>query len=504
MKRGSLQKIKDSVEFLPHQIVGVRKLARVPSFMLLDDMGLGKSLQALTVAAIAFEMGHARRVLVVCPATLKGNWAQEIEDHTNFTYTILDGTPDRRAKQIEAADATDFLICSYEQAVNHVAWTEPVLDKNGKVRRRSRPEGANDIDAFAPDILIVDEAHMAKNRDSKRTMATMRLPGRRTFLLTGSPVLNQADDLWTLLNRVEPMTFPNYWTYRNRYLVFGGFKGKVVVGVKNEAELRAHVDRLSLRRRFDEVFDIKQPVVVPVHVDLSDEQRRLYDEIKNEQRMTLPGELSPRDIENALVKFLRLKEVCGTTAAIDEALGDHSTKLDRTVEIIVELIEAGEPVVVFTQFRKVLECLVDRLERRRIEAFQLHGDVPQKDRIGVIRQWNQACDITPSVICCMYQVAGVGLNMTRARKVVRIDRLFVPKLNDQAVSRCLRIGSDFSQAIQVFDITARRTVEQRIEQINKRKRKVADAISGDDPGWKRELVRAVLDNDDDLIPDVAA
>lgn len=494
--RGHLDKINDDVEFMEHQVTAIRDLARRPSFMLLDDMGLGKSLQALAVAAIAFQMGHAKRILIVCPASLMGNWAQELEDHTSFSWEVLTGTPKQREKII-ANFNSDILITGFESVMSHVKWTEPVLSKPNKVTgkqrvlEKSKPIGDNDLDALDFDILIVDEAHAVKNREAKRTQAIMRMPPRRSFLLTGSPVLNQVDDLWTLFNRVDPEGFPNYWTYRTRYLVFGGFKGKQIVGVKNEDELRGHLQRLSIRREFQEVFtQVKDPIITPVWVDLLDLQRKLYEEIDQDMQFTVPGDPNPVEVENALVKWLRLKQVCGTASAI-EGYPDVSAKLDEAINRLETLFNNGEPVVIFTQFREVLAALEARMDKAGMMFRSIHGDVPKEDRVPLVKEWTAMCEVEPSAMACMYQVGGVGLNMTRARKVIRIDRLWVPMLNDQAVSRVLRIGADFTEPVQVFDFIARHTVEQKVETINRRKRKSWGSVNPSDNAWKRDLVIAM-------------
>ena len=151
-RRKSLDKVYDDVEYFDHQLNGIRTMAGMSSFLLADEMGLGKSLQALTVAAIDFQRQWANKVIVVCPATLKWNWEDEIKKFTKFTCLILDGTPSERLTQIELFKMMDLdvLIVNYEQVVAHIT----------------------QLNEIGFDIAIYDEAHYIKNHKSKRTKAT--------------------------------------------------------------------------------------------------------------------------------------------------------------------------------------------------------------------------------------------------------------------------------------------------------------------------------------------
>lgn len=471
--RGSLAKIHDDIAFFPHQVEGIRTLAGIPSFILADEMGLGKSLQALTVAAIDFETGKAKRIIVVCPASLKGNWGDEIEAHTSFTFTVLDGDPKKRSAALAAFDK-DVLIVNYEQVKAHV----------------------DELNAMTFDIAIYDEAHYMKSRTSKRTKAAMKLKAERHFALTGSPLLNQVSDLWALLHRVAPGQYPSYWTFVSRYAVFGGYMDKQIVGVKNERELNESLQFHMLRRCKNDVLDLPEKQHIVIRLEMLPEQRKLYKQAVEEMKIDSPSGLNPMEIENALTKFLRLKQICGTTATIP-GHDDHSSKLDRAVEMIEEIISNGEPVVVFTQFRGVLAALQTRLDAISIPTRTLHGDVPIPDRQPVVRAWTADADRgAPQALLCMIQVAGVGLTMTAASKCIFLDKLFVPKLNEQAEDRLHRIGA--KSTVQIFDLQMRGTIEQRIEKILKTKNSIFGAVvDTDTSSWKQKLIAAIHDNADD-------
>jgi len=477
--RKSLSKIRDETIFYPHQISGVRDLARRSSFLLADEMGLGKSLQALTVAAIDFERAWAKRVIIIAPASLKWNWEDEINLHSHFTSMVLDGSPKVREALLQEyiEKGIDILIVNYEQVVAH-------LDIFNKI-------------AF--DIAVYDEAHYLKSYKSKRAKACRLLRASRNFLLTGSPLLNQVNELWSLLHIIDPAGFPDYWRFVNRYAVFGGYKDKQIVGVKNQGELQERLDAVMLRRLKKDVLDLPEKQYLTMKVDLHPEQIKLYKQAVEEMKIDVGGGGTAMEIENAMVRFLRLKQICGTTACI-EGHDDNSTKLDMVIEKGLEVTDNGKPVVMFTQFRKVQECLVNRLgEEAAVKKagkpiFTLNGDTPKDQRSAIVKQWGESEQ--PAYLVAMLQVAGVGLNMTKANTGIFADKLFVPKLNEQAEDRFHRIGADKTQPVRIIDVIARNTIESRIESILRRKRKLFDTLV-EDSSWKRMLYRSVLEEEED-------
>jgi SNF2 family DNA or RNA helicase len=490
----------DSVEFYDHQIDGIRTLYPRKSFLLADDMGLGKSLQALTVFCMDVIKGRASTALVVAPVTLKANWADEIEKFTRLNYLVFGQVSDPRrpgrfktlSKQQRQLQLLDFmgikgpkvLIVNYEQLASH--WQE--------------------LDNLRFDVGIFDEAHYLKNPKAERTKASMKVRTQRSFMLTGTPMLNQVNELWTLLNRTAPNEFPSYYSFINRYCVFGGYQDKQIIGVKNEGELKERLHGLMLRRVKEDVLKLKKPYIIQRFVELSPAQQELYDEVNEELRLTTVHETDPMDVENALTKFLRLKQICGTTKAFTGK--DDSWKLDLVQADTEAILEQGNKIVVFTQFRDVQQSYVDRMVKlgskkdgsMKWPIYQLHGGVPQEDRVPIVKEWGNVKG--PAIIVCMLQVAGIGLNMTAARHQFFIDKLFVPGLNRQAIDRSNRIGQDETQAVQVFEYITKRTVETRVESILKTKVQLNDDIieTGKMGNFKQRLIAALLASEtEDLV-----
>lgn len=476
--RGSLVKIKDETEYYQHQADGVRTMARMRNFLLADEMGLGKTLQALTVAAIDFELGIAKRVLVIAPATLKWNWEDEILKFTNFTYQVVDGTPSERLDQIEHYEVAglDILIMNYEQVDGHL----------------------KDLARLNFDIEILDEAHAIKNYRAKRTKACLKHNASRCFAITGSPLLNQVNELWPILHKLDPVTFPDYWRFVNRYCVKGGFQNKQIVGIKNKAELQGHIDRLMIRRLKKDVLDLPDKQYVPIPVDFHPEQEKMYREAADELKISrYDGDPDPMEIENALVKATYLKQICGTTAT--KIVDDFSHKLDMITEMGKAFVrpstgEPGESIVIFSEFIIVMECMRQRLEAAGIPVMVMNGKtVPKDERIEFVRSWSDRQQ--PTVLIAGLKVAGVGLNMTAANKCIFADKLWVPKMNEQAEDRLHRIGADLTKPIQIFHVFVRNSIEGRVEAILRKKKKLFDSLI-EESDWKKALYQALIEEED--------
>ena len=427
-------------------------------------------IQALTVAACALE-AECRKVLIVTPASLKGNWEEEIANYGhNFTCQVLEGDPKQREKVL-ANFSDDVLIVNYEQVIAHV----------------------DQLNMMGFDITIYDEGHFLKNRRSKRTKACLRLNQTRHFVLTGSPILNQIDDLWVLMYRVAPTEFPNYYAFVNRYAVYGGWQNKQIVGIKNEKELRERMAPYLIRREKTELGLVGKLPIIRELLEMHPEQRKLYDQVVEDLELPNPDDAAnPMKIENALVRLLRLKEICATPATLGYT--DNSTKLDRAVELAEQFVGKGKSVVVFTQFRQVQVCYAERLKAKGISFHMLHGDVKPADRQPLVNLWSEETKAgKPSILICMWQVGGIGMNFVAASTCIALDKLFVPKLNDQGYDRLDRIGQ--TEPVQIIELLMRKSIEQRIESILKRKQGIFGTMFDiDNSSWKKKLIEAVKDD----------
>jgi SNF2 family DNA or RNA helicase len=467
--------IPDSLVYDWWQIEDVRDLCQRGSYLNGNDMGLGKTLEALTTFAIDVKVGRASRAIVVCPVTLKENWADEIDKFTRFGYMVLEGSPAKRRETIDEFHhrfgVPALLIVNYEQLDAHM----------------------KELNAIHFDVAIFDEAHYIKNPKAKRTKAAHRLWAKRNYILTGTPMLNQVDELWSLLHKIDPIAYPRFWTFVQRYAVFGGYEGRQIIGVKNERELNRRINEVMVRRLAKDTLGLDEPRIIPRIVGLHPEQKKLYDEVVDDMRLTLPDEPQPMDIENALTKFLRLKQICGTTATLLGLDKDYSFKLDLAIEDDRLLVDEGEKIIVFTQFRGVLDAYVQRARREfgpKFPIFTLSGATPPDQRVPTVNEWSAVEG--PAIIVCMLQVANIGLNMQASHEISFLDKLFVPKLNEQAIGRSLRRGQKYP--VRVREYRVKGTVETRIEAILKTKTGLFKSVV-DAADYKKLLYKLLKDDD---------
>lgn len=459
-----MQVDKLKVELHPHQVECVGRGLSTQSLLIADDMGLGKTVEALAIAAVDFQQNRATRILIVTPATLKWNWFDEIEKLTTFHARVLDGSKPRRLAELGRwadGDDADILIVNYEQVKGHL----------------------DDLNDLNFDIVIFDEAHYIKNPRSKRTKACHRLRARRFFPMTGTPMLNRVDELWSLLHVAAPRDFPNYWKFRTRYCQMGGFQGKQVVGTLNEKELIEKLSKVMIRREKHEVLDLPDKVRTPIHVVMPKSQRELYDDILHKWRYETPDNPSGLEVENAMVQLLRLKQVCSSPYNLTENPEDKSVKVEVATERCVELWASKRPSVVFTQFRGTQKQMGQAALKAGIPAFGIHGGMSADARREQIRRWRT----DGGAFVAMLQVGSQGLTLTEADTVIFLDKLWTPGLNTQAEDRLHRIGQ--TETVNVIDIQARDTIETRIEQILASKSKLADLIVGGAAEWKAQLIK---------------
>lgn len=329
---------------------------------------------------------------------------------------------------------------------------------------------------YFADGVLVHNCHMIKTPDSKRTEAFRRLPPSRRFMLTGTPILGHVDDLWVMLDQIQPGAWGTFRGFAATFCVYGGFEGKSVVGVKNEKRLTDGLEQIMLRRLSVDVLDLPEVQYITRSVDLLPEQRTTYTRAVKEMILerddTGAGE---EEIATPMVRFLRLKQICSTTATVRMDGADYSAKFDLALADARMMTDDGEKIVVFTQFRASLACYVNRLLAGLpdVPVWVLHGDVPTDDRQASVKAWS-AHD-GPAIIVCILAVAGVGLNMTAGRNVQFLDLDVTPANNAQAVARVHRIGAT-GDRIRVWTYEAADTVDQRVNAIIAAKQQTNDSI----------------------------
>lgn len=456
------QEIATDLPLFPFQRDGVKRLVNTPRMLLGDDMGLGKTLQAIATC----EVVKAKHVLVICPNSLKWNWEREVKKWApTRTVAVVDGWPENRVKQIKSA--ANYTIINYEGARIH----EDDLLKTW-------------------DVLIVDEAHAAKNRDAKRTKAVKHISSyaKRLYLVTGTPIMNRASELWSLLNMIDSKSFRSYWKFVEKYcdVEYNGF-GYEVYDITNPSdprvqELQQVLASLMVRRLKHEVIkDMPSKTVTQRWIDLEEEQQRIYDDMERKMlaKLKTGEEVS---VSVIIAQIMRLKQIAVSPSLMLEDSSDVAgAKIDALMDIIEELGE--KKLVVFSQFARAITRLHAKLTAAGVKCEILVGDVPPEERVKAIERFQT--DPTDRVFLATTQAGGVGVTLTAASTAVFLDKCWTPALNIQAQDRIHRIGQ--TEPVTIIELLARKSVEVRIERMLAHKQDVFDVVV--------EGAKAVADDD---------
>ncbi|MFJ9763268.1 SNF2-related protein [Streptomyces erythrochromogenes] len=457
-----------------YQLRGLRWLVRMTSLglgaCLADDMGLGKTVTLIALHLHRNRPGAATAgpTLVVCPASLLGNWQREIEK-------FAPGTPVRRfhgptrSLSGPTPGAAEFVLTTY----GTMRLDAPAL-------------------AAAADwgLVVADEAQHVKNPRSATAKALRTLPARARVALTGTPVENDLSELWAILDWTTPGILGRLGTFRTRYAE-PAESGR---DPQAAARLAALVRPFLLRRRKSDpgIAPELPPKTETDHpVSLTGEQTALYEAVVRETLAAI-AEADGMERRGLVVRLLTsLKQICNHPS---HYLGDggatgrsRSGKLELLDELLDTIVAEGGSVLVFTQYVTMARLIERHLSARGIDAQLLHGGTPVARREELVDRF-QAGEVP--VFLLSLKAAGTGLNLTRAGHVIHFDRWWNPAVEEQATDRAHRIGQ--TQPVQVHRIIAEGTVEDRIARLLARKRALADAVLTGGESALTELTDAEL------------
>ena len=448
---------------------------------LADDMGLGKT--AMVLALLVAERGRsgpeqgdkrdkrAREsgpTLVVCPTSVVGNWKREAERFVpELKVAVHHGTGRSRTGDFskQVADA-DIVITSYS-----------LVDRDRATL------------ALVPwSRVVLDEAQNVKNPEAKQTRAVRTLKASRRIALTGTPVENHLGELWSIMEILNPGLLGSAKAFRERFAL------PIERYHEEDAArgLRALTRPFVLRRLKTDrsiITDLPEKLEMKVLCNLTREQATLYKAVVDDmlRRIDEAEGIERRGL--VLATMLRLKQVCNHPAqylADSSALGGRSGKLERTVEILDEVLQGKERVLVFTQFAEMGTMLRAHLQQRLgCQVAFLHGGVDRKRRDAMVDRFQGQEDGELPVLVLSLKAGGTGLNLTRANHVVHFDRWWNPAVEDQATDRAFRIGQH--RNVQVRKLICAGTLEDRIDQMIEAKRDLAGRIVGTGEDWLTEL-----------------
>jgi superfamily II DNA or RNA helicase len=432
--------------------------------ILADDMGLGKTVQALSYLHY-YKSTHGKlQALVVCPTTLMFNWENEIRKFTpELTYYIHHGGDRGRSKeQLEKA--------------------EVVITTYGTLRSDIKL-----LVEIAFDYVILDESQAIKNPSSKVTKAACLLNAKNRICLSGTPLQNNTFDIFAQMNFLNPGMLGSIEFFRQEFAI--------PIDKFGEADRKDHLRKLLypfiLRRTKEQVAqDLPEKIETILYCEMEDEQRSIYDAYRNDFRDKILGTIESQGIQKSQLTILqglmKLRQICDSPAILNETdkYPNHSIKLEELGREITENI-SNHKALVFSQFLGMLALIKEKLRSLDVDFEYFDGSTTAVERERAIQRFQN--DENCRVFLISLKAGGVGLNLTAADYVYIVDPWWNPAVEQQAIDRTHRIGQ--TKNIFAYRMICKDTIEDKILQLQEKKRLLAKDLITDDEGFVKSLSR---------------
>lgn len=423
--------------------------------ILADDMGLGKTLQVISLLLSEQEECDAgekerRRSLIVCPASLVYNWQKEMERFApQLTVVTVTGLAADRAHIIRNSKEGDILITSYDLLKRDADTYKDMI--------------------FA--IQVIDEAQYIKNPGTQAAKGVKKITAAFKLALTGTPIENRLSELWSIFDYLMPSLLYTYQRFREEI--------EIPVTAEHDTEkmerLRRMIRPFVLRRlKGDVLKDLPEKLEENVFARLEGEQQALYDAHVQQMKQMLDGK-SDKEFRSEKIQILaeltRLRQICCDPSLLFENYRGKSAKTEVCMELILNAVNSGHKILLFSQFTSMLDRLAVRLNKEGIAYHMLTGAVGKEKRMQMVESFET--DDVP-VFCISLKAGGTGLNLTAADIVIHFDPWWNVAVQNQATDRAHRIGQ--KHVVTVYRLVTEGTIEEKIIAIQERKRQLAEQV----------------------------
>ncbi|MBW4563264.1 MAG: DEAD/DEAH box helicase [Mojavia pulchra JT2-VF2] len=435
---------------------------------LADDMGLGKTVQFIAFLLHLKEQDALEKpTLLVCPTSVLGNWEREVKKFAP-TIKVLQYHGDKRPKGkafTEAVKKHDLVVTSYS-----------LIHRDVK-----------SLQSVSWQAIVLDEAQNVKNSEAKQSQAARQLEATFRIALTGTPVENRLQELWSILDFLNPGYLGNRQFFQRRFAMPIEKYGDAA----SLNQLRSLVQPFILRRLKtdrDIIQDLPDKQEMTVFCGLTPEQATLYQKVVEQSLAEIDNATGLQRRGMILALLIKLKQVCNHPAQyLKETTLDkyHSAKLQRLDEMLEEALAEGDRALIFTQFAEWGKLLKPHLEKQLgRETLFLYGGTSKKQREEMIDRF-QHDPQGPPILILSLKAGGVGLNLTRANHVFHFDRWWNPAVENQATDRVFRIGQ--TRNVQVHKFVCTGTLEEKIHDMIESKKQLAEQVVGAGEEWLTEL-----------------
>jgi superfamily II DNA or RNA helicase len=433
LEHGQLKLDLLKVPLYPYQMHGALFAAYRGRCILGDDMGLGKTVQTMAAVEILARERGIERVLVLAPASVKYQWETEIRKFTDRPVQVIEGG--NQARRAQYAQPTFYRLLNYELVLRDL----------------------DELNAWQPDLIVLDEAQRIKNWESKTSRAVKRLRSRYALVLTGTPLENKLEELYTIVQYVDDRRLGPAFQFLHEHRLVDE-QGKLL-GYRNLDRIREKLDPILLRRTRAEVLSqLPERTDNTVFVEMTEAQHLPY----GEQQFTLARLLQKKyltevDRRRIICCITNMRMLCDSTFLYDKQ-SNESPKLEEFGELMRELVlEGPHKVVVFSQWELMLRKAAEVLDRLKIGSTTLHGSVPGKDRRALLERFRDDPDCR---VFLSTDAGGTGLNLQAADTVVNLEVPWNPAVLEQRVARVYRMGQH--RPVQVINLVTRGSIEERV------------------------------------------
>ena len=442
-----------------YQKEGVLSMLKAGRALIADEMGLGKTIQAIAATEVLIDYFGAKNVLIICPTSLKYQWKSEIEKFTNREVIVIEGLIHKRRE-------------SYKSKVIYKILSYGVIKNDLKY-----------INEMTPDLVILDEAQRIKNWKTQTAQAVKKIVSEYVIVLTGTPLENRLEELHSIIEYIDRYKFGALFRFLYNHQVTDS-SGKII-GYKNLNEINKSLNGVLIRRTKKEILDqLPGRIDKNYFVEMTEEQMNYHESYydivaKLVFKWRKIGYLNEEDRQRLLIALNCMRMVCDSTYILNQN-ERHDTKIREIIQLIEEIFENNEDkIVIFSQWKRMLDLLANELEERSIPFEFLHGLIPSPKRKQLIDNFHQNENTR---IFLSTDAGGVGLNLQCASIVINIDIPWNPAVLEQRIARIYRLGQ--KNHVRVINFISHKSIEHRILYLL---------------DFKKSVFKGVLDDGEDTV-----
>ena len=460
---------KFKIKPFKHQIEGINFGLKYDKFVLGDEQGLGKTMQAINIATIKKLQKGYKHCLIICGVNgLKWNWKSEIEKHSNEQGYILGtrydkkgkakiGTMKDRLEDLRVDSDNDFINPNMNESYFIITNIETLRNEDIIENLKAL------CDLKTINMLVLDEGHKCKDPTSIQGKHLLKLKADSMISMTGTPLMNYPLDLYIHLKWLGYETH-GFYQFKQHYCIYGGYGGYQIIGYKNLDQLKEQFDEIMLRRLKKDVLDLPEKIHTIDYVELSPKQKKIYKEIYSEISDNI--DLVSAAV-NPLTEMIRLRQATGFTGILSSTI-QESAKFERLLEILDELAKNNKKAIVFSNWTAIINPLYEILAQYNPAI--ITGEI--KNRVEQEKKFME--DDTCRVIIGTIGAMGTGLTLTAANTVIFLDEPWNKAIKDQAEDRAHRIGT--TENVNIITLIAKDTIDERINELVEKKGAMADML----------------------------